>query len=680
MYDKFDYCFFEEYVEDGKLLNDKIFEKFGLKDNKYIKQYLNKEIYKELNIKIKNFVFNFDMLKKHGQYVNVLKSTILYSDVIPSKRIILSENDNDDLNLFFKSINEKEYYNIIRKIIINDRSIEIDYKNLEMKYKINFDFNTIDKIIRNYILCRLSDVNFSLIESNFYNENIIMFDCTKSKSIISKPPRERIKLEYYENDDDLNEEYYNERNEHITDYNSWDEQIVESEELAIQKEQNDVIQGRINDPSYFDYEDPDDFNPYEDDYGDEEYDYYDDSWDALLDSEEYDEDLFDEFVAIIDALEERLKCNIEKTEEIECSIYNDISNIYLPSILRFKKIMFKLYEDVDYSQQQLKIHSILHNNFLNDDNYEGVYVNLYSILQQIIEFDEKIKPDQERFTLTLLDHKFSHIDQYKKTILNISFKKLLSTNNVKIINKMYNYVFKEKYDIISFGIYDILNNDEYNKLSKIIKRLRVKGISSNIDYLITIGLKMLIDSYDKFFISHKHTLLEKLLNKYLINKVAKVYANTIVISDEFNNYIPINALSTGERNLIILFTFCLSNKDTLIVLDEPDLSMSVEWQSKILVDLLKFTNNKYIIVTQSPLVIQKNNLSSYVKRMDFNDEIETIELLELVKTLYALDRSISTDENSTFDVEEFDISDDVEEFDISDNVEEFDISDEDLPF
>ena len=45
---------------------------------------------------------------------------------------------------------------------------------------------------------------------------------------------------------------------------------------------------------------------------------------------------------------------------------------------------------------------------------------------------------------------------------------------------------------------------------------------------------------------------------------------------------------------------------------------------------LKYTSNKYMIVSQSPLLVQNNNLSSFVKRMEFDAEVTDVELSKLV--------------------------------------------------
>lgn len=79
-----------------------------------------------------------------------------------------------------------------------------------------------------------------------------------------------------------------------------------------------------------------------------------------------------------------------------------------------------------------------------------------------------------------------------------------------------------------------------------------------------------------------------------------------VIKDETE--IPLVQLSSGEKQLIILLTEALlqKGKETLFIADEPELSLHIEWQRKVISSIRKLNPNSQIIVaTHSPEIVGK---------------------------------------------------------------------------
>lgn len=72
--------------------------------------------------------------------------------------------------------------------------------------------------------------------------------------------------------------------------------------------------------------------------------------------------------------------------------------------------------------------------------------------------------------------------------------------------------------------------------------------------------------------------------------------------------IPISELSSGEKQLIILLTEALlqKGKETLFIADEPELSLHIEWQRKVISSIKKLNPNSQVIVaTHSPEIVGK---------------------------------------------------------------------------
>jgi len=79
-----------------------------------------------------------------------------------------------------------------------------------------------------------------------------------------------------------------------------------------------------------------------------------------------------------------------------------------------------------------------------------------------------------------------------------------------------------------------------------------------------------------------------------------------------NKEVPIEALSSGEKQMISLFALLyLYPAPKIILIDEPELSLSISWQKQILPDVLKAPNCKQVIaITHSPFIFD-NELEDY---------------------------------------------------------------------
>ena len=99
-----------------------------------------------------------------------------------------------------------------------------------------------------------------------------------------------------------------------------------------------------------------------------------------------------------------------------------------------------------------------------------------------------------------------------------------------------------------------------------------------------------------------------------MNKNVEVTPMGLIIrSKDDNRKIPLNMLSSGEKKLIVIFMHCLFNEDVPIIIDEPEISLSIIWQENLLPDLLEKTDIKQVIVaTHSSAVISNSILDEYI--------------------------------------------------------------------
>lgn len=82
--------------------------------------------------------------------------------------------------------------------------------------------------------------------------------------------------------------------------------------------------------------------------------------------------------------------------------------------------------------------------------------------------------------------------------------------------------------------------------------------------------------------------------------------------------VPLGALSSGEKQLVSVFARLLLDpqKRFFIIIDEPELSLSIEWQERFLPDIAATPSCAQLIaITHSPF-IYKNNLASVAGSLD----------------------------------------------------------------
>lgn len=148
--------------------------------------------------------------------------------------------------------------------------------------------------------------------------------------------------------------------------------------------------------------------------------------------------------------------------------------------------------------------------------------------------------------------------------------------------------------------------DEYDKIVIYYYSLLIKRYES---------LKKIEDRLEHFF----YVCNQYLSGKELVYK-PKSFEYTINVQSRNGTYkeMSIEQLSSGEKQIVALFSYIylLVKEPCLIIIDEPELSLSVTWQETILEDVIKSGMcNQLIVATQSPFVYD-NELFSYAHSME----------------------------------------------------------------
>lgn len=113
-----------------------------------------------------------------------------------------------------------------------------------------------------------------------------------------------------------------------------------------------------------------------------------------------------------------------------------------------------------------------------------------------------------------------------------------------------------------------------------------------------------LKAYDD--ISLKLSLFSKIINsRFLYKKITIDKDKGYYFIDDKGDSIPVEKLSSGEQNELVMFYNMLfeCSSNNLILIDEPEISMHVEWLNNMMPDLLaisKLTGLKMLIATHSP--------------------------------------------------------------------------------
>lgn len=232
----------------------------------------------------------------------------------------------------------------------------------------------------------------------------------------------------------------------------------------------------------------------------------------------------------------------------------------------------------------------------------------------------------------ILDTNINVLDSYIKKYLD-NIKKQFDEEMRIFIFRCLDDILQGKYNDIDYSSLEI-NEYEINKLliyvdSTVLRENEKKGIK---DRLLKIKTNTTIDKNDKISLYFYKKILEicekteklenvvikcfDILNNYLYEKKFVYNKGSFkynILSD--NKKLYLKDLSSGEKKIVQIFVWLyFINKDkVIIIIDEPELSLSIKWQKKILVHIRKSPNCIGLIAaTHSPFIFHNEKLGQYV--------------------------------------------------------------------
>lgn len=292
------------------------------------------------------------------------------------------------------------------------------------------------------------------------------------------------------------------------------------------------------------------------------------------------------------------------SEQMNCQI------LYLPTFRRIeqelKAIIPDLEDDIDTYNRKRRF---------NARQKELGYVELVEFGME--DVNEKIKLKMGNLRENLNNNiKNNLTGGYLRDVINKAYSNI-SYDQIKALDE------RSLNSMLSRIDDSVLSKNEKNRLEDFVKEINAQGkIEKEETKIIAQFIYRLLEIYNDLKVRERDIeQFVEICNEYCVNKVF-VYDNIdfrINIRPLHNGKIrkgeeiELSELSSGEKQIVSLFShlFLSQQKDFFLIIDEPELSLSVPWQSRFLVDVVRNPYCKGLLaVTHSPFIFE-NELEGF---------------------------------------------------------------------
>lgn len=240
-----------------------------------------------------------------------------------------------------------------------------------------------------------------------------------------------------------------------------------------------------------------------------------------------------------------------------------------------------------------------------------------------------IKPKKNpltQFSMKNVNEKIKELEDIidKRTqegYINLTKNVLKSFAKNEYDEKLLNEINKNKNKIVEVlsKFENTIEKNDINEIKRIVNSKKELDVRKDLAYFIS-GLITIYEHTDVYERKLKD-FMDK-CNEYLSGKKFKYYPNEIKLKLEKENLaktpLELDDLSSGEKQIISIFCkiYLENDEDLFIIFDEPELSLSVIWQEKILVDIFNSGKCKFLLsATHSPFIF-KNELKEIVDSIE----------------------------------------------------------------
>lgn len=236
-------------------------------------------------------------------------------------------------------------------------------------------------------------------------------------------------------------------------------------------------------------------------------------------------------------------------------------------------------------------HLYLIGNEANIENVEELIVGRYRLSKMIAN---KCIQKALMETLSQIMEQKENIQTKDRNYVDIIISQLES--NYELVLEVIKLANIKENDVLAF-----LKNAETEDIIKKCKENKNTGL--------------LLENIINSIIPHKKVLLsipelQKIFNEKIgFGKAMDVRENGIIIKTGYGDYHDVKSLSSGEKQFLTLLTciFIDSTDRKLVLIDEPELSLNITWQSE-LIDLLmeNSEDTQILLAVHSPAIVDEH--------------------------------------------------------------------------
>lgn len=281
--------------------------------------------------------------------------------------------------------------------------------------------------------------------------------------------------------------------------------------------------------------------------------------------------------------------------------------LYLPTYRRIEEQLKTIFPDVDR------------------DVWEKARRRLNT--DKVVELVEFGMDDVERLVRKEQDtlKSFSQTQQNKLTLGYLSEIVSKNYDNSSSYTKIRELTDKEIHEVLMRIESSILSEDMKKKVLNILNSVRTehkRSYSAQVKIVCHYFMQLMAFNQDVIFAEQNIRTFQEICNKYLINNKIQYNSQDFtcqLINQVENEFVSQNAihfqnLSSGEKQIVSLFSHLYLDKDQslFVFIDEPELSLSVEWQKTFLPDIINSPNCFGLFATTHSPFIFDNELENIV--------------------------------------------------------------------
>ncbi len=221
-----------------------------------------------------------------------------------------------------------------------------------------------------------------------------------------------------------------------------------------------------------------------------------------------------------------------------------------------------------------------------------------SILLSAFQYS-KFKPEDSVSNMLLWQEKSSLLEREKEIKIAIS---KIGINDSRLSDEVDNYFIEIK------KLFEQLKQaKEGLTVEWLLNKAQIERMTTIVE--IIDDHKSKVDKLFKPINDFLTTVNEFFVNSNKVIEIDAVGQLNVIRPD--GNKCTIEGLSSGERQLLVIFSHAFFNryaeKNTVFIIDEPELSLHLSWQEKIAEAIFSISpNSQYILATHSPEIVGEN--------------------------------------------------------------------------